>query len=84
MESYGLVACRISADKTQFALETNSTFLDIPYGDAFVVNSRWDLVAQPGGGSLLKIRGDVKFHKRCLFKSKITSETAIQSQKSFA
>jgi len=47
-------AYRISADKSHLALETRSVFLDIPYGDAFVVNSRWDLAAQ-GSGSLLKV-----------------------------
>ena len=75
--------CRFSPDRTHFAVETSSTFLDIPYGDSFVVNGRWDVTPAEGGVEL-RLRGEVKFHKRCLFKSKIQVETAKELRATFA
>ena len=65
---------------SRFCVETTINMLEIPYGDCFEINMRWDAQGHPegmggGGRCLLNIRAGVKFTRSCLFRSKIESDT---------
>ena len=75
---------------SRFCVQTTINMLEIPYGDCFEINMRWDAQGHPeeggrgvgggargggGGRCLLNIRAGVKFTRSCLFRSKIESDT---------
>lgn len=75
-------SCRLVKEHS-FVLETSMVMLDIPYGDSFEVNARWDVLAN-GDAVSLKIHADVKFKKSTMFASKIRKDTIVELKSAYA
>ncbi|GAM22074.1 hypothetical protein SAMD00019534_052490 [Acytostelium subglobosum LB1] len=67
----------------KLAVETDTIMLDIPYGDHFRIEAKWDVVETSSETCRLSIQLCVRFIKKTWFKSKIEAGTIKESKGSF-
>ncbi|EFA80382.1 GRAM domain-containing protein [Heterostelium album PN500] len=68
----------------KLSIETDTIMLDIPYGDHFRIEAKWDVVETSAETCRLSIQICVRFIKKTWFKSKIESGTIKESKGSFS
>jgi len=71
----------INANK-QLIIQTISIMLDIPYGDYFRVEAKWEVTPRDGGCSLTVSSG-VNFLKKTLMKGRIESTAVRQTKETY-
>jgi hypothetical protein len=71
--------------REHLVVETSTVLHDIPYGDYFTIEGRWDVTTpSPGAArSLLVIRVGLNFSKKTILAGKIESTTIKQTQESY-
>ncbi|PRP79799.1 GRAM domain-containing protein [Planoprotostelium fungivorum] len=70
--------------KNKFTLETLGVYYDIPFGDTFRVEGKWDVTNNPDGRTCnLKICVGLNFMKKTWFKGKIESGTLKETKEAF-
>lgn len=71
--------------RTKLVVESISVMYDIPFGDYFRIESKWDLESNSNNtSSTLTICTAVHFLKRTIFKGKIESTTKNETKASFS
>ena len=64
-------------------METTTVLHDIPYGDYFTIEGRWDLSQSAPNRSLLVVSIGLNFSKKTILKGKIESSTVKESKDSY-
>eukprot|EP00873_Tetraselmis_striata_P042724 jgi/Tetstr1/462988/TSEL_007929.t2 len=67
-----------------FVLETSQVMNDIPYGDHFTVDMRWDVTPQGSAACQVELRINIPFSRKTMFKGKIESTTASETKSCFS
>ncbi|GAM16971.1 hypothetical protein SAMD00019534_001460 [Acytostelium subglobosum LB1] len=74
---------RYHLTSNKLLVETDTIMMDIPYGDHFRIEAKWDVTQTSESTCNLKISLCVRFIKKTWFKSKIDSTTSKESKASF-
>jgi hypothetical protein len=74
---------RYHLSKNRLLIDTVTNFLDIPYGDSFRIEGKWDVVPVTPETCKLVVSIGVHFMKKTWFKSKIESTTIKETKESF-
>lgn len=74
---------RYHLSKNRLLIDTVTMFLDIPYGDSFRIEGKWDVSPASPDSCRLVISIGVHFMKKTWFKSKIESQTIKETKESF-
>eukprot|EP01112_Ceratiomyxa_fruticulosa_P008710 TRINITY_DN2258_c0_g2_i1.p1 TRINITY_DN2258_c0_g2~~TRINITY_DN2258_c0_g2_i1.p1 ORF type:complete len:794 (-),score=190.55 TRINITY_DN2258_c0_g2_i1:97-2478(-) len=69
--------------KERLIIETVGTMCDVPYGDCFKVEGKWEISSAGGNSCRLVINIAVNFVKKTWFKGKIESQTIKETTESF-
>ncbi|KAF2077924.1 hypothetical protein CYY_000802 [Polysphondylium violaceum] len=75
---------RYHLTKTKLLVETDTIMLDIPYGDHFRIEAKWDITETSPETCRLTIQLCVRFIKKTWFKGKIESGTIKETKASFS
>uniref|UniRef100_A0A7S1SIG4 VASt domain-containing protein n=1 Tax=Tetraselmis chuii TaxID=63592 RepID=A0A7S1SIG4_9CHLO len=71
-------------ENDHLVLETSQVMNDIPYGDYFSVDMRWDVTAASRTTSLVELRINIPFTRKTMLKGKIEKTTAGETSACFA
>ncbi|EGC31812.1 hypothetical protein DICPUDRAFT_99088 [Dictyostelium purpureum] len=74
---------RYHLTKTKLIVETDTIMLDIPYGDHFRIEAKWEVIETSAETCRLSISLCVRFIKKTWFKSKIETTTVKETKTSF-
>jgi hypothetical protein len=74
---------RYHLTKNRLLMDTISMMLDIPYGDSFRVEGKWDISLTSPDSCKLTVNIGVHFMKKTWFKSKIETQTIKETKESF-
>jgi len=74
---------RYHLTKNRLLIDTISMMLDIPYGDSFRVEGKWDVTSATPESCKLVVNIGVHFMKKTWFKGKIETQTIKETRESF-